>query len=592
MLTLAYPLNKMFKMSFKLFKTGLNGLFLFAVLMGLLLPFKISAKTKSADTIATGLQFTPIATSADSAIIIKKHQDNISKQAIPGNSKNKRTAVNISQPGDEHKSLWSIFFTGIISGLTAVVMPCIYPLLPLTVSFFLKLAKNRRKAVLMSMAYGLCIIGIYVSLGLILAILFGPDALNRLATNGVFNLVVFAMLTIFAISFLGAYEITLPSSLVNKVDTLSDKGGLVGIFFMALTLVVVSFSCTGGVVAADLAAAFSKGELLSPAISMLGFSLALALPFVIFSLFPSALKSLPKSGGWLNSVKVVLGFLELAFALKFLSNVDLAYHWNWLDREIFLSIWISIGVLIILYLLGSIKFSHDSLLTSMSVPRVFISLFFIAFTIYMIPGLWGAPLRSISAFLPPPATQDFNLYNLQLTGVNTGQALKGDLSTLGSKKYESIFIRGKVAGIEGWYDYDQALAVSKATHKPVLIDFTGWNCVNCRKMENNVWSNPEVLKRMQQNFVIAELYIDDKTELSPAEQFKSLYSGKKITTLGAKWSDFQASRFNSNSQPDYVIVNSKGDELLPPRGADYNPAKFVEFLDAGIAAYKNNNGSN
>lgn len=542
------------------------------------------AQNTQADT--TGLQFTPIPTAADSV-----KTNTIDKKVQTVSNTVKTTVSNtVKANNDVPKTLWQLFLTGLASGFIAVIMPCIYPLLPLTVSFFTKLGKTKHKALGLAMIYGLSIIVIYVSLGLVLSILFGPDTLNSIATNGVFNLIIFTMLVIFGISFLGAFEIVLPSSLANKVDTLSDRGGIIGIFFMALTLVVVSFSCTGGVVASDLANAFGKGEKLGPAVSMLGFSSALALPFVIFSLFPSALSSLPKSGGWLNSVKVILGFLELAFALKFLSNVDLAYHWNWFDREVFLSIWIAIGVLMFIYLIGKIKFPLDSDITYLSVPRISFALLVLSFTIYMIPGLWGAPLKSISAFLPPSATQDFNLYNLQL---NSGQAATpANLSSIGPKKYEAIFKRAKVAGLDGWYDYDQALQVSKLVKKPLLVDFTGWNCVNCRKMEANVWSNPEVLRRLQQNFVMAELYVDDKTPLTQNEQYTSSYSHKKITTLGAKWSDLQASRFNANSQPDYVILDSDGNLLLPPQGANYDPAAYAKFLDAGVAEYKKKNGSN
>jgi thiol:disulfide interchange protein DsbD len=531
----------------------------------------------TADT--SGLQFTSIPTAADSLAAKKKEQ---AKKDSAIAATVKQAANNTAN--DAPKSLWAIFLAGFLGGFAALIMPCIFPMLPLTVSFFTKKAGSRSKATGQATLYGLSIIVIYVALGLIVTLIFGSDALNALATNGIFNFFFFLLLVTFGISFLGAFEITLPSSLANKLDANSDKGGLSGIFFMAATLVVVSFSCTGPIIGSLLVAAASKGARLGPAVGMFGFSLALAIPFTLFALFPSALKSLPKSGGWLNSVKVVLGFLELAFALKFLSNVDLAYHWNWFDREIFLSLWIVLFALTGFYLLGKIKFSHDSDVPHVTIPRAFLSIIVFAFVVYMIPGLWGAPLKSISAFLPPPASQDFNLYNLQLSGGAANKTV--DLSSVGSKKYEEIFKRGKVAGLEGWYDYDQALKVSKIINKPVLLDFTGWNCVNCRKMENNVWSNPEVLKRLQNDFVMAELYVDDKTELDKDHQFISSYSGKKITTLGAKWSDLQASRFNSNSQPDYVILDSDGNLLVPPHPADYNPADYTKFLDAGIAAYK------
>jgi thiol:disulfide interchange protein len=481
------------------------------------------------------------------------------------------------------QSLWAIFIAGFLGGFAAFLMPCIYPMLPLTVSFFTKKAGNRSRAVFQSLLYGLSIIVIYVLLGLIITILFGPSALNALATNGIFNMFFFLLLVFFGISFFGAFEITLPSSLANKLDENSDKGGLIGIFFMASTLVVVSFSCTGPIIGSVLVEAATKGERLGPAVGMFGFSLALALPFTLFALFPSALKSLPKSGGWLNSVKVVLGFIEIAFSLKFLSNVDLAYHWNWFDREIFLSLWIAIGLLMGLYLIGKIKFAHDSELTHLSVPRAFISIIVFAFVIYMIPGLWGAPLKSISAFLPPLSTQDFDL------SAGVGGATASTTPNLGdikTKKYEELFKRmPKVKGIADWYDYDQAIEVSKQLHKPILIDFTGWNCVNCREMEANVFPNAEVLKRLQNDFVILQLVIDDKTELPASEQFKSALTGKNITTLGGKWLDLEETKYNSNAQPFYVMINEKGETLVKPQGANFNIEEFKNYLDSGISAY-------
>jgi thiol:disulfide interchange protein DsbD len=406
--------------------------------------------------------------------------------------------------------------------------------------------------------------------------------LNALATNGVFNIFFFLLLVVFGISFLGAFEITLPSSLANKLDANSDRGGLAGIFFMAATLVVVSFSCTGPIIGTLLVDAASKGERLGPAIGMFGFSLALAIPFTIFALFPSLLKTLPKSGGWLNSVKVVLGFLELAFALKFLSNVDLAYHWNWFDREIFLSIWIALGLLLGLYLIGKIKFSHDSDLPYLSVPRTFIAIVVFSFVIYMIPGLWGAPLKVISGFLPPPATQDFDLSKIS----SSATAAPIQKVSITEKKYEDVFKRGKHNGLNEWYDFEQALQVSKELGKPVLIDFTGWNCPNCRKMENDVWSDPQVFKRMQNDFVLLELYVDEKKDLPVAEQYTSQYSGKRITNIGAKNSDYEASKFGTNSQPYYVIVDGNGNVLVPPQGANYTVDNYIKFLDSGITAYK------
>jgi thiol:disulfide interchange protein len=551
---------------------------------------------KAADTVSSsGIQFTDIPTAADSIAMRKKalaaaktteqvtgEVTGITKQAV---TTTKAKSITAGKP----KSLWEIFIAGLIGGFTAVILPCIYPLLPLTVSFFTKKGGSRAKAVAQSVIYGVSIIVIYVALGMLISIVFGSDALNELATNGVFNIFFFLLLVVFGISFLGAFEITLPSSLANKLDANADRGGLGGIFFMASTLVVVSFSCTGPIIGTLLVDAASKGDRLGPAVGMLGFSLALALPFTVFALFPSALKSLPKSGGWLNSVKVVLGFLELAFALKFLSNVDLAYHWNWFDREIFLSLWIAIGLLIGLYLIGKIKFSHDSPLAYLSIPRTFLSIIVFAFVIYMVPGLWGAPLKSISAFLPPIATQDFDLS--QIPGGTAQVEVKQ--SSISTRKYAGNYTRIKTRGLDAWYDYDQAIQASKELHKPIFIDFTGFNCVNCRQMEANVWSDPRVFNHLKNDFVLLQLVVDDKAELDAKEQYVSDYSGKKITSLGGKWSDLEAKRFNSNSQPFYIMLDSDGNFLtdntgkaIPPSPANYNVESYLRFLDSGITAYK------
>jgi thiol:disulfide interchange protein DsbD len=544
-------------------------------------------QTKAADTVSSSdVQFTTIPTAADSIAARKKAQAAIAATKPVVN--NTKAATTVSSP-EKPKTLWEIFIAGLLGGFTAVLLPCIYPLLPLTVSFFTKKSGTRAKGIMQSLVYGLSIIIIYVSLGMLISIVFGSDALNELATNGIFNMFFFLLLVVFGISFLGAFEITLPSSLANKLDENADKGGLTGIFFMASTLVVVSFSCTGPIIGTLLVDAASKGDRLGPAVGMLGFSLALALPFTIFALFPSLLKSLPKSGGWLNSVKVVLGFLELAFALKFLSNVDLAYHWNWFDREIFLSLWIAIGLLLGLYLIGKIKFSHDSDVPYLSIPRTFLSIIVFAFVIYMIPGLWGAPLKSISAFLPPIATQDFDLS--QSPGVSTVSS--GGSSSIKKHKYAENYTRISTRGLDAFYDYDQALQASKELHKPIIIDFTGFNCVNCRKMESNVWSDKQVFDRLQNDYVLLQLVVDDKAELALSEQFTSTYSGKKITTLGGRWSDLEASRFNSNSQPYYVLLDSDGNMLtdksgkqIAPSPANYDVASYLKFLDSGIAAYK------
>jgi len=535
---------------------------------------------KAQDT--SGVSFTSIPTAADSIAMRKKAQQaQVTKQ---------KATISAPVATEKPKTLWQIFIAGFLGGLAAVIMPCIYPLLPLTVSFFTKKSGSRAKGIGQSLIYGLSIIIIYVGLGLIISGLFGSDALNALATNGIFNIFFFLLLVVFGISFLGAFEITLPSSLGNKLDANADKGGIAGIFFMAATLVVVSFSCTGPIIGTLLVEAASKGDRLGPAVGMAGFSAALALPFTAFALFPSALKSLPKSGGWLNTVKVCLGFLEIAFALKFLSNVDLAYHWNWFNRDIFLSIWIALGILLGLYLLGKIKFSHDSEVGYVSIPRFFMAVLTFAFTIYMIPGLWGAPLKPLSAFLPPIATQEFDLS--QTPGGNSSASAPAKTSSL-TKKYAANYTRIATRGLDAWYDYDQALQVSKELHKPIMIDFTGFNCVNCRQMEADVWTDSRVFNHLKNDYVLLQLVVDDKAELEPSEQFISTYSGKKITTLGGKWSDLEASRFNANSQPFYVLLDSDGNMMTDSKGAtiqpspaNYNVDSYLKFLESGITAYQ------
>ena len=562
----------------KFFKTGTILLFLALIFLSGISP--VQAVQKKADTVSTAdIQFTSIPTKADTIAAAKKRLDSVKKV-----DSLKKAAMAMAKGNfkEKPKTLWQLFFFGLGGGFLAFLLPCIYPLLPLTVSFFLKLGGTRLKAIGFSIFYGLSIIVIFVSLGLLITIWFGPNALNAMATNGVFNILLFLLLVVFAISFFGAFEIVLPSSMVNKIDEQSNRGGVIGIFFMALTLVVVSFSCTGLVIGGELAVAVTRGERLGPAICMLGFSLALALPFVMFALFPSAMQGLPKSGGWLNSVKVVLGFVELALALKFLSVVDLAYHWNWFDREIFLSLWIAIGILLGLYLIGKLKFSQDSDLAYLSVPRLFLSIIVFAFVVYMIPGLWGAPLNSISGFLPPPATQDFDLTRITAAGPTAAPAN----TTIKNKKYETLFLRGRHAGMNEWYDYDQALQVSKEEKKPILIDFTGWGCTNCRKMENSVWINPQVRSLMQNDFILLELYVDEKTDLPANEVYTSKLTGEKITTIGDKNSDRETTDFDSNSQPLYVIIDGSGKVLAKPQGANYSVDNYLSFLSSGLSTYK------
>jgi thiol:disulfide interchange protein len=492
----------------------------------------------------------------------------------------KTEAVVINNDAKGGNSLFGIFLAGFIGGFAALLMPCIFPMLPLTVSFFTKGNQNRSKSFIRALFYGVSIIVIYVILGLAVTIIFGSDALNALSTNGIFNFFFFLMLIAFGASFLGAFEISLPSSWVNKMDAKSDEGGWVGIFFMAATLALVSFSCTGPIIGTLLVQAATSGALLGPAVGMFGFSLALAIPFALFALFPSAMKAMPKSGGWLNSVKVVLGFLELAFALKFLSNVDLAYHWNWFDREIFLSLWIVIFGLMGLYLLGKIKFAHDSSLPYLSVLRTFFAIIVLSFTVYMIPGLWGAPLKSISAFLPPQSTQDFDLNQSS----NSTSTLPNDLS---NRKYADLF--HAPLGLNVFFDYEEGMEYAKAQKKMVMLDFTGHACVNCRKMEANVWTDSHVRSFLTSNVVIIQLYVDDRTELAIEDQQKTS-AGKLLKTIGSKWSYLQSSQFESNSQPFYVLMNSTNRQVLvKPKGADYDPITYLAYLNEGLEVFVKSN---
>lgn len=522
------------------------------------------------------VEFTEIKTGTpDSAI------QQIDSASIKSNvAKPKVATVSPAKSSEPKQTLFAIFIAGFIGGMAALLMPCIFPMLPLTVSFFTKGAE-KGSAVRKASLYGCFIIIIYVVLGLLVTIIFGADALNSLSTNGIFNFFFFLLLVAFAASFFGAFEITLPSSWVNKMDANSDKGGIAGLFFMAGTLALVSFSCTGPIIGTLLVQAATTGALLGPAVGMFGFSFALAIPFALFALFPSALNKLPKSGGWLNSVKVVLGFLELAFALKFLSNVDLAYHWEWFDREVFLALWIIIFFMMGIYLLGKLTFAHDSPLTYISVPRLFLATIILAFVVYLIPGMWGAPLKSVSAFLPPQTTQDFDLYTVTL--LNDGPATTNKSHQ--PHKYAEQF--DAPLKLDVYFDYNEGINAARKLNKPVLIDFTGHACVNCRKMENNVWPDKEVIKHLNNDYVIIQLYVDDKTELAP-EDVVITPEGKKLTTIGKKWSDLQARKFQSNSQPFYVLLNPQTEQILvPAQGADYEPENYKKFLQSGITAFSN-----
>ena len=448
-----------------------------------------------------------------------------------------------------------IFFAGFIGGLLALFTPCVWPIIPMTVSFFLKRTKDKKKGIRDAWTYGASIVVIYVTLGLAITLIFGASALNALSTNAVFNILFFLMLVVFAASFFGAFEITLPSKWSNAVDSKAEQtSGLLSIFLMAFTLSLVSFSCTGPIIGFLLVEVSTTGSVVAPAIGMLGFALALALPFTLFAMFPSWLKSMPKSGGWMNVIKVTLGFLELAFALKFLSVADLAYGWRILDRETFLALWIVIFGLLGFYLLGKIKFPHDDDDTTVSVPRFFMALASLAFAVYMIPGLWGAPLKAVSAFAPPMSTQDFNLYKNEVHAQ--------------------------------FDDYDAGMEYAQRTGKPVMLDFTGYGCVNCRKMELAVWTDQKVSDIMKNDYVLITLYVDNKTPLP--EHIKVMENGKERTlrTLGDKWSYLQRVKFGANAQPFYVLIDNEGNPLNKSYSYDEDIDKYVDFLETGLKNYR------
>ena len=449
-----------------------------------------------------------------------------------------------------------IFFAGFLGGLIALLTPCVWPMIPMTVSFFLKRTKDRKKAIRDAMTYGVSIIVIYLVMGLLITGIFGASALNDLSTNAIFNIIFFLLLVIFAVSFFGAFELVLPASWTNKLDSKADATtGIISIFFMSFTLVLVSFSCTGPIIGTLLVQAATMGTAVGPAIGMFGFALALSIPFSLFAIFPNMLQSMPKSGGWLNSVKVVLGFLELALALKFLSVADLAYGWRLLDREVFIVLWIAIFALLGFYLLGKIKFSHDSDLPYVSVPRLFMAIISFAFSIYMIPGLWGAPLKAISAFAPPLYTQDFNLYDSEVHAA--------------------------------FDDYEAGMEYAKKHNKPVIIDFSGYGCVNCRKMEASVWTDPKVKQILENDYVLITLMVDDKTKLPAPMEIEENGRVRKLRTIGDKWSYLQRSKFGANAQPFYVLLDNDGKPLAPSYAFNEDVTEYVRFLQKGLDQYKN-----
>ncbi|MGB5942713.1 MAG: cytochrome c biogenesis protein CcdA [Leeuwenhoekiella sp.] len=473
----------------------------------------------------------------------------------------------------EDKGLWTIFIVAFLSGFIALLTPCVFPMIPMTVSFFLKQSKTKAAGKRNAILYGIFIVVIYVLLGALVVSIFGADSLNALATNVWFNLLFFVLLVVFAISFFGAFEIMLPQSWANAVDKKADRGGIIGILFMALALAIVSFSCTGPIVGTLLFEAASKGGY-APLIGMFGFSLAIAIPFALFALFPSWLSSLPKSGGWLNSVKVFLGFLELAFAFKFLSNADLVLQTHILEREVFIAIWIAIFGTLALYLFGKLKMSHDSPLPYISAGRLLLGLFVLSFTVYLIPGLWGAPLKLISGF-PPPLTYSESPFGVGNTRNASGVAKEiPDGAELGPHQ------------IITFTDYDKGFAFAKANDKPILIDFTGKACVNCRKMEERVWAEPEVLQMLKDDLVLISLFVDLKEKLPESEHYTSEATGKRIRTVGEKWSDFQIEKYQINAQPYYVLLDHEENLLNEPVGYTPDVEDYEQWLEAGIANFE------
>ncbi len=497
----------------------------------------------------------------------------IKSVALKAADKPEKTAGNSSL-------LWFFWFS-FLAGLLAILTPCVFPMIPMTVSFFMHGGKNKTKARFEALFYGISIVFIYTVIGTLVAFTLGPSFANFLSTHWLPNIFFFLIFLFFAASFFGMFEIVLPSWMVNKADQQVDKGGIGGPFFMAFTLVLVSFSCTGPIVGAVLVQS-AGGEFLKPIVGMLGFSLAFALPFTLFAFFPSWLSSLPKSGGWLNSVKVVLGFLELALGLKFLSMADLTYHWHILDREVFLAFWIVIFFLMGVYLLGKLKFAHDDEVKFVSVPRLILAICTFSFVIYMIPGMWGAPLKGLAGYIPPMTTQDFDISQIVREN-NSGNTSVAKDELCDVPRYNDFLHLPH--GINGYFDWDQAIACAKTKKKPVFVDFTGHGCANCRKMEENVWVDPRVLSRLKADFIVVSLYVDDKTAL-PENEWITTTEGKVKKTLGAKYSYIQETRFRANSQPQYLIIDADGNQLVAPKFFDLDKDKFVEFLDNGIAEFK------
>lgn len=481
---------------------------------------------------------------------------------------------------EEKTNLWAVFITGLLGGLLALLTPCVFPMIPLTVSFFLRSAGSRRKAILDASFYGFSIVFFYVLLGVGISLIFGVDKLNAAATSPGFNMFFFVLLLVFAFAFLGAYELQLPQKWVNATDQKAEQaGGLIGIFLMGLTLVLVSFSCTGPIVGTLLVQASTTGEALAPTIGMTGFSLAIAIPFALFAMFPSALKSLPKSGGWMNIIKVILGIIVLAFSLKFLTIADSVAQWGILSRETFISLWIALCLILGLYLLGLIKFyDNDKTNEKLSVPRFLMALTVFAFMFYLIPGLWGAPLKAVSSFMPPISTQDFDLTK----GSVVSAAPASDDIYVGNSVKEGPY------GMKAFTDFEEGMAAARKAGKPVFLDFTGLGCANCRKMEASVWSDSEVQNILRTKFLKISLFVDDRTTLPEDQQYVSTTGGRerKIRTVGQKWSDFQASRYGINTQPFYLILDHEENLLTEPYSYNTDVKAYLEFLNKGYNAFK------
>jgi thiol:disulfide interchange protein len=536
-----------------------------------------STASANAGTQDTTSQLTGLSPSKIQAIPLNTDSLKVSETTPAG-----KKSILMTRSSNDPYTLLAFMVIAFLGGLAALLTPCVFPMIPMTVSFFTGRAKTRRQGIRNALIYGFSIIIIYTVIGSVLAPFMGPDTANFLATHWLPNTVFFIVFIVFALSFFGLFEINLPTGFVNKIDKRADKGGIAGIFFMALTLVLISFSCTGPIVGSILVES-AGGMILKPILGMFAFSLSFAIPFTLFAIFPEWISNLPKSGGWLNSVKVVLGFLEFAFAFKFLSIADQAYHWHILDREVYLAIWIVTFTLMGFYILGKIRLPHDSKADNLSVIRLMLAILIFSFVTYLIPGMFGAPLKALSGYLPPITTQDFNLPG-QILNAESHSVTMTDNSLCAPPKYSDLL--EFPLGIKGYFDYKQAIECAREKHKPLFIDFTGHGCVNCREMEARVWSDPEVLRRLKNDFIMVALYVDDKTDLPENEWYTSTYDGKVKKTIGRQNADFQITRYNNNAQPFYVILDDKENMLAPPKAYDLNVDDFVNFLDQAKQKFK------